>query len=383
MLPYQSVRRYVLEQMSSGIWKPGERIPPEVKLAERLSVHRLTVNRVLNDLAREGMLQRRRGAGTVVCDPKRPSKKSAPGKGLVGLVTGHPFDPVQNNFYGVIFEILRTRLESAGLYLLPLGYADDFFQKPDAPLNPSLHLAAVALLGAPANDSAIALLERCGIPAAVIGVSEYTGPLPSVATDDWNDSTLIAERLSAAGHRKIVHLNARPPYRMHDRLEGFLAGCDKTDTTIPFRYIVDAPGLEIQDGTAALRQFLQHDLPFTAVFAGSDNLALGALHALTEAGIRVPQDVSIVGFDGTDLAIYGTPRLATMRVSRRRLASRAADVLAALATGAPIRALHTKIPSRWIEGATFAAGPAAVSSRGKASGQTPGKSKGQSGIGRA
>ncbi len=353
MLPYQVVRRFALEQIQNKTWKPGQRIPPEVKLAEKLSVHRLTVNRVLNDLAREGLLQRRRGAGTIVCDLKRPAKKSIPGKGLVGLLTGHPFDPVHNNFYGVIFEIIRKRLELADLYLLPLGNVDEFFQKQNLPLSPSPHLSAVAMLGAAGNDYSFSMLEKSGIPAAVIGVSEYNGSLPNVATDDRQDSATIVSKLVAAGHRKIVHLNAREPNRMRDRLEGFLESCEKHGLSIPFRYILEASGLEIQDGYQAMQTFLRHDLPFTAVFGSSDNLALGAIAALTEAGIRVPDDVSAVGFDGTDLALYGTPRLSTMRVSRTRLANRAADMLATLATGGSVRNRSTRFLSSWITGTTF------------------------------
>src|SRR5690606_27769626 len=142
--------------------------------------------------------------------------------------------------------------------------------------------------------------------------------LPCVSTDDENDAEIVAEKIMALGHRNIVHLNAATPLRMHTRLQGFLGACEKAGHAIPFRYVLEANGLEVADGKAAMTEFLKRDLPFTAVFGGNDNLALGAISALKEHGINVPQDVSVVGFDGIDAGLHNHPPLTTMKVSRRR-----------------------------------------------------------------
>ena len=75
IFPYQQVRRFIMDQLNQGIWKPGDLLPAEVKLAAQLSVHRLTVNRVMTELVREGVLVRRRGVGTLVDERKRGQGK--------------------------------------------------------------------------------------------------------------------------------------------------------------------------------------------------------------------------------------------------------------------------------------------------------------------
>lgn len=357
LFPYQQVRQFALDQIASGTWKPGMLIPSEMKLAEQLSVHRLTVNRVLTELARDGLMVRRRGVGTTLLAERKPSLKPNPGQGLVGLITGHHFDPVTNPFFGVIFEKLRRILKTHGIYLIPLGDATEFFDSSSSLIKPPEDLSALAMLGTPNNARTMRQLEECRHPSMIIGVSEYEGPLPHVATEDEADAGLVAKKLLDLGHRHIVHLNAIPPMRIQSRLQGFLRACEQEGHSLPFRYIVEANGLEMRDGKDAMLGFLKLGLPFTAVFGAIDNLALGAMSTLVESGITIPKQVSVVGFDGIEAAIHAVPPLSTMRVSRSSLAERAAECLVALCSGMPVPAQKKEIHSTWIEGGTLGPAP--------------------------
>ncbi len=358
IFPYQQVRRFVLGQLDQGVWKPGDLLPAEVKLAEQLSVHRLTVNRVMAELVREGVFVRRRGVGTLVSEKRRGPARPALGRGLVGLIAGHQFHPATNPYYGVIFEKLRERLEENGIYLMPLGDAKAFLARSghgaSGNIRPSL--SAIVLLGA-GEPEVFAALENFEHPAIILGVSEYRGPLPCVSTDDETDSGIVADKLMAMGHRDIVHLNAAPPLRMHARLQGFLSACERAGHAIPFRYVVEATGLEVADGKMAMAGFLKRGLPFTAVFGGNDNLALGAMAAMKEAGIDVPRQASVVGFDGIETALHSHPPLSTMKVSRQRLAEQAALRIVSACTGGPEPSPGQHLASTWIEGGTLAPSP--------------------------
>ncbi|MEI6034732.1 MAG: GntR family transcriptional regulator [Verrucomicrobiae bacterium] len=356
--PYQQVRRFVQDQIDMGIWKVGKLIPSEIKLAEQLAVHRLTVNRVLTEFARDGVFVRRRGVGTMLVDRKKPPLKPRAGQGLVGLITGHHFDPITNPFYGAIFERLRKLLKAQGIYLIPLGDATEYFENKASPASRGEDLSALAMLGVPDSERTMSLLEGGEVPTVIIGVSEYHGPLPHIAADDEADAELIARRILGLGHRQIVHLNAIPPKRMRSRLHGFLRGCEQEGHALPFRYIVEARGLEMRDGKEAMLEFLKLGLPFTAVFGGIDNLALGAMSALAESGIAIPEQVSVVGFDGIDAALHSVPPLATMRVSRSCLADRAADCLVSLCSGRAMGPEKKPLRSRWLEGGTLGPPPA-------------------------
>jgi DNA-binding LacI/PurR family transcriptional regulator len=358
IFPYQVVTHYLLDQLNTGAWKPGDILPTEAALATQLRVHRLTVNRAMKELVREGRLIRHRGIGTLVSKDRPKTQPPVFGKGLVGLVTGHHFNPETNPYYGVIFEKMRKILNDTGIYLMPLGDAREFFDKQAHASDPQVQLAlsAVALLGCGSPDI-FSSLEDSALPGIIIGVSEYEGRLPSVATDDEADASLIAERLLALGHRDIVHINAAPPGRMHARLNGFVVACEKAGHRVPFRYVLEAKGLEIADGRAAMEEFLDRGLPFTAVFGGNDNLALGAMAALQQRGLAIPSQVSVVGFDGLQIALHNIPPLATMKVSRQRLAEQAAALIIATCSGASPQDFSNRINSQWFEGETIAVPP--------------------------
>lgn len=348
-----------MDQLEQGLWKGGDLLPAEVKLAAQLSVHRLTVNRVMTELVREGVLVRQRGVGTLVSEQKQGRRKPTLGRGLVGLITGHHFNPATNPYYGVIFENLRKLLRDNGIYLMPLGDAKEFFERsaPGGEGNIIPSLSAIVLLGT-GEPEVFASLENFEHPALIIGVSEYHGPLPCVSTDDENDAGIIAEKILALGHRHIVHLNAASPLRMHARLQGFLSACERAGHALPFRYVVEAGGLEVAHGKAAMTEFLKRGLPCTAIFGGNDNLALGAIAALKEKGLHVPRDVSVVGFDGIDAGQHSHPPLSTMKVSRRRLAEQAVMRIVSACQGTPDPSPAKRLASTWIEGGSLGPAPA-------------------------
>jgi DNA-binding LacI/PurR family transcriptional regulator len=178
-----------------------------------------------------------------------------------------------------------------------------------------------------------------------------------VATEDEADAGLVARKLLSWGHRQIVHINAIPPKRIQSRLQGFLGACERGGQSIPFRYIVEARGLEMRDGKDAMLEFLKLGLPFTAVFGATDNLALGAMSALVENGISIPSQVSVVGFDGIEAGIHSTPPLATMKVSRTDLAESAAECLLAICDGRPVPDQKNRLHSQWLEGGSLGPAP--------------------------
>ena len=76
-----------------------------------------------------------------------------------------------------------------------------------------------------------------------------------------------------------------------------------------------------------MQQLLSQDLPITAVFAMSDVMAIGAMRAIFDAGLRVPEDISIIGFDGTLLADYYNPKIVTIRQGYEEIAKRSVEIL--------------------------------------------------------
>lgn len=359
MFLYQRVREYVLNQINQGVWKTGDHLPSEVALAAQLEVHRLTVNRVMRELTQSGHVKRQRGVGTIVASREGHEipaglQRSPFGAGLVGLISSHSFNPVTNPYYNEIFEGLRRGLQANDFFLMPLGDVGEFLELVAGSLGQEIEgsLSALAVLG-PLDQKTHALLESMDLPVVIVGFSEYSGPLPSIASDDMKDAAILTEKILARGHRKVVHLNASGASRLQSRLEGFLSACDAAGHTVPFHYVLEANGLEVEDGREAMQRFLEKHLPFDAVFGGNDNLALGAAKALKEAGVRIPEEVSIIGFDGIINSTSILPNLATMKVPRFQIGQLAAKTIADMCVRKTMDQKLIRLNSEWVDGETL------------------------------
>ncbi|MEU6548890.1 LacI family DNA-binding transcriptional regulator [Streptomyces sp. NPDC046915] len=150
------------------------------------------------------------------------------------------------------------------------------------------------------------------VPVLVIGApSPVTAPTVLTAGDGADLMARTAtEHLLALGHTTVHHL-AGPQrwYAARDRLEGWRAALTAQGRAVP--PVVEGDW-SAASGYAAGRRFAE-DAGVTAVFAANDDMAIGLIRALTEAGRRVPEDVSVVGFDDIPVAAYVTPPLTTVR----------------------------------------------------------------------
>jgi DNA-binding LacI/PurR family transcriptional regulator len=153
---------------------------------------------------------------------------------------------------------------------------------------------------------------RVDVPVLVIGApSPVTAPAVLTAGNCADVMARTAtEHLLALGHRTVHHL-AGPQrwYAARDRLRGWRAALDDHGRDVP---AVVRGDWSAPSGYAAGRR-LAEDADVTAVFAANDDMAIGLIRALTEAGRRVPEDVSVVGFDDIPVSAFVNPPLTTVR----------------------------------------------------------------------
>lgn len=141
----------------------------------------------------------------------------------------------------------------------------------------------------------------------------------SVSVDDAKESYRMVNYLCNKGHRDIAIICARRSDASigRQRLEGYKKALQangipvREEMILPMK--VGIPDYSLENGYTVAREFLEKKLPCTAIYAISDILAIGAARALSEAGYRVPQDISLAGFDGLEIGQYITPALTTIR----------------------------------------------------------------------
>ncbi|WP_329343026.1 LacI family transcriptional regulator [Streptomyces sp. NBC_00663] len=165
-----------------------------------------------------------------------------------------------------------------------------------------------------ALDSAGARLVLCGRPSP-----DPELPVQVVMFDNEAGAYAITGHLLSAGHRRIVFLGGLPGNTALDaRVRGYRAALAEHGLPPEAGHVVDC-GLGRAAGRRAMAELLSRRRDFTAVFAGDDMVAAGALRAIAEAGLRVPDDISVVGHDDIPLAEDFHPPLTTVRTPAEEL----------------------------------------------------------------
>ena len=135
--------------------------------------------------------------------------------------------------------------------------------------------------------------------------------MPQVMVDDNNDSYFMAEHLIRLGRRRIAYLfGPDNVYNAVERGRGYREAMEKFHIYDP--QLVVKTGMTFADGAAAMNSLVRQGIEFDAVYAFTDTLAIGAMNRLRELGRRVPEDVAVAGFSGTELSTIVYPQLTTV-----------------------------------------------------------------------
>lgn len=165
-----------------------------------------------------------------------------------------------------------------------------------------------------ALDAAGARLVLCGRPAPAPDL-----PALVVELDNEGGARAITSHLLSVGHRRIVFLGGLPGNTALDaRVRGYRAALAEYGLPPEAAHVVDC-GLGRAAGHRAMTELLRDGADFTAVFAGDDMVAAGAIRAIGEAGLRIPDDISVVGHDDIPLAEDFNPPLTTVRTPSEEL----------------------------------------------------------------
>lgn len=191
----------------------------------------------------------------------------------------------------------------------------------------SRYLDGVVVSSAPLDDLIFPRLLEDGVPFVLIG--RYSHERASyVDVDNVVGARMAVEHLLRLGHERVATITG--PLNMcagQDRLEGYRQALAARGIPVDEDLIAEGDFTE-QGGQAAMRRLLPHRP--TAVFAASDMMAVGAIKVLREAGLRVPEDVAVVGFDDIPLASMVEPPLTTVRQPIEQLGSMAVELLVSL-----------------------------------------------------
>ncbi len=244
---------------------------------------------------------------------------------------------------GYVVNVVTARTDSVEISLLERmdsGVSDGLV----------LHRASAAA------SRQIGQLRRRGV-ACVLLQGHGAGDIPCVSVDLEQGGLLATRHLIGLGHRRIAHVTDErlDDPRANERLHGFRRAMEEAG--LDAGHVVAAEN-SFGGGAAAVRRVMQAGQRPTAIFMFNDHMAIGALHALDAMGLRVPEDVAIIGFDGTDLGAFSRPALTTVdhpRAEQGRLAITAVlDQIEGVTTGGGRQVLPVGLVVRQSCGARMA-----------------------------
>lgn len=233
-------------------------------------------------------------------------------KGAPGMTFGVLVYDFEDPFFGAVIGALQAQAGEKGYSLVLAGFHRR--QVAERDLEPLLkhRIDGLVIVGSAEIGDWVEPFRQDKIPMVRIG----TGPLPAdvaeVGVDEMAGMRLLVEHLVGLGHRKIGYVGGAETYQPQ-RFLAFRQALEDSRQTLEDPVYAPGDGHVSEAGYAATRALLDRgqDLP-TALVAASDLVALGVLRALNEAGYRVPDDVSVAGFDDLPFAAMASPSLTTI-----------------------------------------------------------------------
>ena len=291
-----------------------------------------TISRVLNnqpnvsEKARKAILEAAERCGFQLNSNAKQLKQQQSNL-ILAVVKG-----TSNQFFAGLVESVQKRLAQT-----PHPLVVDYIDEDDNEVRRALQLCrekkprGVLFLGAN-RQNLEADFSMIGVPCVVVTSSAADLDFPnlnSVVSDDRQATRDAIDALAQMGHRKFVivggehRISGTAGLRYQGCLEAFRAN------DIDFHEELDyqAVRFSYEGGYQAVERLLSQGRQFTALFAMADVMAIGAIRALSDHGLKVPEDVSVLGFDGLKLADYTVPKLSTVRQNVDALAEASIRIL--------------------------------------------------------
>lgn len=286
------------------------------QVAARAGVSKATASKVFNERADVAPETRTRVAAAADELGYVPAvRPPAPGTTQVWVV----FDRLANAYSATVLDglLAEAQVRDAIVIVNEFGNVEDNRLAPGAPAwirqAQARGAQAFILVTNPLSDDHVAACARRGTPLIVVDpVAAAPEGVMSVGATNWMGGVQATEHLLSLGHTRLAYVGGEPTSTpANERLAGFRSAIE-TAGLDPNAAVVVPGAFDYDDGLGCTTLLRAADRP-TAIFAASDAVALGVLEAARQVGMRVPEDLSVVGFDDTFAAHAASPQLTTVR----------------------------------------------------------------------
>jgi LacI family transcriptional regulator len=248
----------------------------------------------------------------------------------IGIVIPDTFNMFQRQLFATIEH-----------YLEGFGYRTSFFfvkWEPESELRclrrlKGEKLDGIIMIHEVGHPDFYEYLDEAALPVVLCTFDREGLGFPFVHVDEEAGAKAATEHLLGLGHRRIGLLSGSHFSFATQRAVGYRAALESAGIAFDEELVVRAPYYSTDEGRLGMKSLLERTTRLTAVFAETDELAIGAIRALFEAGLSVPRDVSVIGFDDIDICPFLSPGLTTVRQPIQEMGMRTAEIMSKLVAG--------------------------------------------------
>jgi LacI family transcriptional regulator len=303
--------------------KPGDSVFAEEKLAIQYGVSPMTIRRALSELTYEGYITRIRKKGTFIKVPTMMNTKKT-----IGILHQH----VGLGIFPILLEAIENKAYQEGYDLVLNNVGNDFAKQNEiADILVSRKVNGVIFIPVENNDgydkNIFAINKLVENNIHVIQVDRYVENTDTdyIVTDNFQGAYKIVEHLIQNGHRKIGMISGEYSTTVNNRVEGYKKALSDNGITVDLNMIKIADLTIDKSEYTATKSLLEHKP--TAIFALNDLVALSVMKTLKQEQLKVPGDISLVGYDNLPVSELLDPPLTTVAQPIHEMGEKAVEIL--------------------------------------------------------
>lgn len=178
------------------------------------------------------------------------------------------------------------------------------------------------------NKEEYARLQQAGMPMVFYDRIPYGLEVPQVIVDDYMKSFFLVESLIRSGRKQIVHIQGPDDiYNSIERVRGYKDALAKFGIPFDKNNMLIKTGMTFEEGKKAADILVERNIPFNAIFAFTETLAIGAMNRLRELGKKIPEEIAVASFSGTELSNIVYPKLTTVEPPLYQMGRKAAELI--------------------------------------------------------
>ena len=324
-----------------GSLKIDDRLPGERVLAKELGISYMTVRKAVENLVAEGVLYKVPKKGCYVADPKLKRKN------CIGYFLDSSIEEgVTSPYYSLIFNALEKEATKQGNALI---YFSDSIKDDLSPESLKVldKLDGVIMSCFPRIEPIVRKIKEL-LPVVCIDNRSLDESVPSLTLDNFTSVVDSINYIFSLGHERIGFITGLDDSNVgRNRLAGYISALKShgLDEDIGLIYRGD---YSFETGKRGADYFLSMKTPPTAIMCANDTMAIGSMKEILRRGLKVPDDISVIGFDDISVASQITPALTTVSVPVDDIAKHAINLLTGVLDGDEPEDLHLTLPCQLV-----------------------------------